>query len=61
MVNTEGFAAYIELSEKYSDIVGKTVLINDIGGLSTDSAIITKDAQVDNEFSDGIKKALPGL
>ncbi|MGM0970955.1 MAG: ParM/StbA family protein [Bacillota bacterium] len=60
LVNTEGFAAYIELSEKYSDIVGKTVLINDIGGLSTDSAIITKDAQVDNEFSDGIKKGVAG-
>ncbi|MEC1275259.1 Alp7A family actin-like protein [Bacillus subtilis] len=60
LVNTEGFAAYIELSEKYQDIVGKTVLINDIGGLSTDSAIITKDAQVDNEFSDGIKKGVAG-
>ena len=60
LVNTEGFAAYIELSENYKDIVGKTVLINDIGGLSTDSAIITKDAQVDNEFSDGIKKGVAG-
>ncbi|MEK4792367.1 ParM/StbA family protein [Bacillus sp. FSL K6-2971] len=60
LVNTEGFAAYIELSEKYQDIVGKTVLINDIGGLSTDSAIITKDAQIDNEFSDGIKKGVAG-
>nr|WGD72696.1 hypothetical protein P5668_00020 [Bacillus subtilis] len=28
--------------------------------LSTDSAIITKDAQVDNEFSDGIKKGVAG-
>ncbi|WGD66070.2 ParM/StbA family protein (plasmid) [Bacillus subtilis] len=60
LVNTEGFAAYIELSENYKDIDGKTVLINDIGGLSTDSAIITKDAQVDNEFSDGIKKGVAG-
>ncbi|WGD72695.2 hypothetical protein P5668_00015 (plasmid) [Bacillus subtilis] len=32
LVNTEGFAAYIELSENYKDIDGKTVLINDIGG-----------------------------
>lgn len=60
LVNTEGFAAYIELSENYKDIDRKTVLINDIGGLSTDSAIITKDAQVDNEFSDGIKKGVAG-
>ncbi|WP_253907586.1 ParM/StbA family protein [Bacillus sp. WMMC1349] len=66
LVNTEGFAAYIDLttnndgSTKDESIIGKTILINDIGGLSTDSAIITKEAQVDNEFSDGIKKGVSG-
>lgn len=64
LVNTEGFAAYVDLttndngSTKNEEILGKTILINDIGGLSTDSAIITKDAEVDNTYSDGIKKGV---
>lgn len=64
LVNTEGFAAYVDLttndngSTKNEELLGKTILINDIGGLSTDSAIITKDAEVDNEYSDGIKKGV---
>lgn len=64
LVNTEGFAAYVDLttnndgSTKNEDLVGKTILINDIGGLSTDSAIITSESEVDNEYSDGIKKGV---
>ncbi|MCM3413216.1 ParM/StbA family protein [Metabacillus litoralis] len=64
LVNTEGFAAYMDLttdndgSVKNEEIFGKTILINDIGGLSTDSAIITKDTQVDNINSVGIKKGV---
>ena len=64
LVNTEGFAAYIDLttndngSTKNEELIGKTILINDIGGLSTDSAIITKDSEVDNEYSDGIKQGV---
>ena len=64
LVNTEGFAAYVDLtthengSIKNEDIIGKTILINDIGGLSTDSAIITSDSEVDNEFSEGIKEGV---
>lgn len=62
LVNTEGYAAYIDLttnndgSTKNEELFGKTILINDIGGLSTDSAIITSESEVDNEYSDGIKK-----
>ncbi|MCM3006862.1 ParM/StbA family protein [Priestia koreensis] len=61
LVNTEGFAAYIDLttndngSVKNEELLGKTMLINDIGGLSTDSAIITKEAEVDNTNSTGLK------
>ncbi|WP_445491588.1 Alp7A family actin-like protein [Niallia sp. 03133] len=64
LVNTEGFAAFVDLttnndgSTKNEELLGKTILINDIGGLSTDSAIITSDAEVDNEYSDGIKKGV---
>lgn len=61
LVNTEGFAAYVDLttndngSVKNEELLGKTMLINDIGGLSTDSAIITKEAEVDNTNSTGLK------
>lgn len=64
IVNTEGFAAFVDLttnndgSTKNEDLMGKTILINDIGGLSTDSAIITSEAEVDNEYSNGIKKGV---
>ncbi|ASV70142.1 MULTISPECIES: ParM/StbA family protein [Cytobacillus] len=64
LVNTEGFAAFVDLttnndgSTKNEDLMGKTILINDIGGLSTDSAIITAEAEVDNEYSNGIKKGV---
>jgi plasmid segregation protein ParM len=64
LVNTEGFAAFVDLttndngSTKNEELLGKTILINDIGGLSTDSAIITSESEVDNEFSDGIKQGV---
>jgi plasmid segregation protein ParM len=64
IVNTEGFAAFVDLttnndgSTKNEELIGKTLLINDIGGLSTDSAIITDEAEVDNEYSNGIKKGV---
>ncbi|MCQ6281101.1 ParM/StbA family protein [Bacillus sp. EB600] len=64
LVNTEGFAAFVDLttnddgSTKNQELIGKTILINDIGGLSTDSAIITAEAEVDNEYSNGIKKGV---
>ncbi|MFB4165622.1 hypothetical protein ACE1TI_17940 [Alteribacillus sp. JSM 102045] len=64
LVNTEGFAAYVDLttnndgSTKNEELIGKTILINDIGGLSTDSAVITSESEVDNEYSDGIKKGV---
>jgi plasmid segregation protein ParM len=64
LVNTEGFAAFVDLttnndgSTKNEDLIGKTLLINDIGGLSTDSAIISAEAEVDNEYSNGIKKGV---
>jgi plasmid segregation protein ParM len=64
LVNTEGFAAFVDLttnddgSTKNQELLGKTILINDIGGLSTDSAIITAEAEVDNEYSNGIKKGV---
>ncbi|WP_256242064.1 ParM/StbA family protein [Bacillus sp. V3B] len=64
LVNTEGFAAFVDLttndngSTKNEELIGKTILINDIGGLSTDSAIITAEAEVDNEFSNGIKRGV---
>lgn len=64
LVNPEGFAAYVDLttnndgSTKNEDLLNKTILINDIGGLSTDSAIITSESEVDNEYSEGIKKGV---
>lgn len=64
LVNTEGFAAYIDLTSdfdganKNEHLINKDILINDIGGLSTDSAIITKNGEIDNEYSDGIKKGV---
>lgn len=64
LVNTEGFAAYIDLtsnfngSNKNEHLINKDILINDIGGLSTDSAIISKNGEIDNEYSDGIKKGV---
>ncbi|MGG4037848.1 ParM/StbA family protein [Heyndrickxia ginsengihumi] len=64
LVNTEGFAAFVDLttnrdgSIKNEELIGKTILINDIGGLSTDSAIITAESEVDNEYSNGIKRGV---
>jgi plasmid segregation protein ParM len=64
LVNTEGFAAFVDLTTnddgatKNEELLGQTILINDIGGLSTDSAIITKEAEVDNEYSTGIKQGV---
>lgn len=64
LVNVEGHAAMIDLTTKNDgtprneDIINKMVLIHDIGGLSTDSAIIKPDGSVDNINSDGEKEGL---
>lgn len=59
LVGVEGFSAYADLlsSPKLKDkLKGATVLINDIGGLSTDSAIIEEDGMIDNSNSKGINE-----
>ncbi|WP_141505074.1 ParM/StbA family protein [Paenibacillus luteus] len=64
LINTEGHAAMIELTTKTDgsprneDLINKMVLIHDIGGLSTDDAIIKPDGTVDNINSDGEKEGL---
>lgn len=64
IVNTEGHAAMIELTTKKDgsprneDLINKMVLLHDIGGLSTDDAIIKPDGTVDNINSDGEKEGL---
>ncbi|MCA0174603.1 ParM/StbA family protein [Bacillus sp. RAR_GA_16] len=63
IVSSEGFAAFVDLTTdqqgaiKNPELIQKPILINDIGGLSTDSAIVNK-AAVDNENSDGIKEGV---
>jgi plasmid segregation protein ParM len=63
VVNTEGHAAMIDLttnddgSIKNEDLTQMTILIQDIGGLSTDGAILTPKG-VDNQNSDGINKGV---
>lgn len=57
-VNVEGFAAMINLtiSEKLtpqnSELRKKNILINDMGGNTTDKAVI-REGQIDNEYSSG--------
>ncbi|WP_235887967.1 ParM/StbA family protein [Neobacillus paridis] len=64
LVNTEGHAAMIDLttndngSIKNEDLIKITSLIHDIGGLSTDSAIINPDGSVDNLHSEGINEGV---
>ena len=64
LVNTEGFAAYMDLmmdndgSDRNVELQGKTLMINDIGGLSTDTAIITADGSIDNTNSKGVSEGV---
>ncbi len=64
LVNIEGHVALIDLttnndgSVRNQELTQMTVLINDIGGLSTDAAIIHSDGSVDNIYSDGIKEGV---
>lgn len=64
LVNIEGHVALIDLtthddgSVRNEELTHMNVLINDIGGLSTDAAIILEDGAVDNIHSDGIKEGV---
>ncbi|MNO63758.1 hypothetical protein D3C76_544710 [compost metagenome] len=64
LVNIEGHVALIDLTTnedgtvRNEELTQMTVLINDIGGLSTDAAIIHEDGTVDNIYSDGIKEGV---
>lgn len=64
LVNTEGHAAMVDLayhkdgSPKNEDLLDACVLIVDIGGLSTDSAVIEPSGSVDNVNSDGLKQGV---
>ncbi|QWU15410.1 plasmid segregation protein ParM [Paenibacillus sophorae] len=64
LVNIEGHVALIDLTTnedgtvRNEELTRMTVLINDIGGLSTDAAIIHEDGTVDNIYSDGIKEGV---
>lgn len=64
IVSTEGHAAMIDLttnndgSLRNEDLTKMKVLINDIGGLTTDSAIINIDGSIDNLHSEGIKEGV---
>ncbi len=64
LVGSEGHAAMIDLAfnedgtPKNEDILNTYVLINDIGGLSTDSAIIEANGTVDNVNSEGLQQGV---
>ncbi|GAB6483179.1 ParM/StbA family protein [Bacillus tropicus] len=64
LVNPEGFSAYVDLmmnqdgSERNVELQGKDIMINDIGGLSTDTAIIMSDGSIDNTNSKGIQEGV---
>ncbi|MEK5357956.1 ParM/StbA family protein [Paenibacillus sp. FSL L8-0709] len=64
LVNIEGHVALIDLTTnedgtvRNEELTHMTVLINDIGGLSTDAAIIHEDGTVDNIYSEGIKEGV---
>lgn len=64
LVNPEGFSAYVDLmmnqdgSERNVELQGKDIMINDIGGLSTDTAIIMGDGSIDNTNSKGIMEGV---
>lgn len=63
-MNTEGFSAYIDLmmnedgSDRNVELQGKDIMINDIGGLSTDTAVILSDGSIDNTNSKGIPEGV---
>ncbi|SDH83388.1 plasmid segregation protein ParM [Aneurinibacillus thermoaerophilus] len=54
IVSPEGQAAYIGLAAKKPEVAGASIAIVDIGGLTTDIAVIEKGGKVDNEHSIGI-------
>lgn len=54
IVSPEGQAAYIGLAGKKPEVAGASIAIVDIGGLTTDIAVIEKGGKVDNEHSIGI-------
>ncbi|MFE8700982.1 hypothetical protein ACFYKX_10170 [Cytobacillus sp. FJAT-54145] len=64
LVNTEGHAAVFELTlddhgkVKNENLTGVTLLIDDIGGLSTDAAIIHANGSVDNVNSEGMREGV---
>jgi plasmid segregation protein ParM len=64
IVNTEGFGAYVDLmmhidgSDRNIELQGKDIMINDIGGLSTDTAIINADGSINNTNSKGIAEGV---
>lgn len=64
LVNVEGHAAMLDLTTendgtpKNQELCKMTVLLNDIGGLSTDAAIIHPNGEIDNFNSDGIRQGV---
>ncbi|AKG05861.1 hypothetical protein AAV35_013900 (plasmid) [Salimicrobium jeotgali] len=64
LVNIEGFGAFIDLTThengatKNEEMLERTVLINDIGGISTDSAVINPNGDIDNNASIGIDEGI---
>lgn len=64
LVGTEGHAAMMDLafyedgSPRNEELLNTYVLINDIGGLSTDSAIIEPSGTVDNVNSEGLQQGV---
>lgn len=64
IVNTEGKAAMVDLTThddgrvRNEELLDKTTLICDIGGLSTDCAIILPGGDVDNLNSEGIREGV---
>ncbi|WP_426981359.1 ParM/StbA family protein [Bacillus pseudomycoides] len=64
LVNAEGFSAYVDLmmnedgSERNVELQGKDIMINDIGGLSTDTAVIMGNGSIDNNNSKGIPEGV---
>ncbi|MFC4768450.1 hypothetical protein, partial [Effusibacillus consociatus] len=64
LVNTEGHVALVDLttnedgSVRNEELTKMTVLINDIGGLSTDAVIVHSDGSIDNVHSEGIKEGV---
>lgn len=54
IVSPEGQAAYIGLAKQKPEVAGASIMIADIGGLTTDIAVIEKGGKVDNEHSVGV-------